>query len=200
MPSSRGSSWPRNRTFSSYVPRVVRWDLYRWSHLGSPMCVFAQLCPTICNPMACSPPGTSVHGIPQARILEWVAISYSRESSKLRGWTFISCIGRQDLYQLSHQGRHTYIYIFIFIYLYIHMTYIYIYTHIHICVYMYTQWDAIYIYIYIHTHTHSGICVHVCVCVYVYIYIYIHIYKILFIHWGTLRLSLRLFPYLGCYI
>ena len=40
-----------------------------------------QLCPTLCNPMDCSPPGSSVHGILQARILEWVAISSSRGSS-----------------------------------------------------------------------------------------------------------------------
>ena len=37
----------------------------------------AQLCPTLCDPMACSPPGSSVHGIFQARILEWFAISSS---------------------------------------------------------------------------------------------------------------------------
>ena len=49
-----------------------------------------------------SPPGFSVHGISQARILEWVAISYSRGSSKPRDWTHISCSscpGRQILYQ-----------------------------------------------------------------------------------------------------
>ena len=38
-----------------------------------------QLCPTLCDPMDCSPLGSSVHGIPQARILEWVAVSYSRD-------------------------------------------------------------------------------------------------------------------------
>ena len=41
----------------------------------------AQSCPTLCHPMDCSPPGSSVHGILQARILEWVAISFSRGSS-----------------------------------------------------------------------------------------------------------------------
>ena len=41
----------------------------------------AQLCPTLFNPMDYSPPGSSVHGIVQARILEWVAISFSRGSS-----------------------------------------------------------------------------------------------------------------------
>ena len=39
-----------------------------------------QLCPTLSNPMDCSPPGFSVHGILQARILEWVAVSFSRGS------------------------------------------------------------------------------------------------------------------------
>ena len=43
-------------------------------------CIY-QLCPTLCNPMDCSPPGSSVHGISQARILEWVSISFSRGSS-----------------------------------------------------------------------------------------------------------------------
>ena len=41
----------------------------------------AQLCPTLCDPMDCSPPGSSVHGVLQAKILEWVAISSSRGSS-----------------------------------------------------------------------------------------------------------------------
>ena len=42
----------------------------------------AQLCPILCDPMDCSPPGPSVHGISQARRLEWVAISFSRGSSQ----------------------------------------------------------------------------------------------------------------------
>ena len=50
------------------------------------------------NPMDCSPPGLSVHGISQARILEWVTISFSRGFSRLRDWTHISCIDRQILY------------------------------------------------------------------------------------------------------
>ena len=45
---------------------------------------------SFCNPMDCSPPGSSVHGISQARILEWVAISFSRKSSQPRDWTHIS--------------------------------------------------------------------------------------------------------------
>ena len=51
-----------------------------------------QSCLTLCDPMDCSPPGSSVHGISQARILEWVAISFSRGSTWPRDQTFISCI------------------------------------------------------------------------------------------------------------
>ena len=51
----------------------------------------AQSPPTLCNLMACSPPVSSVHGILQARILEWVAISFSRGSSQPRYWTQVSC-------------------------------------------------------------------------------------------------------------
>ena len=50
----------------------------------------AQSCPTLCNPKDCSPPGSSVHGIFQARVLEWVAISFSRGSSQPRDWTRVS--------------------------------------------------------------------------------------------------------------
>ena len=46
------------------------------------ICVLvAQSCLTLCDPMDCSPPGSSVHGVSQARILEWVPISFSRGSS-----------------------------------------------------------------------------------------------------------------------
>ena len=48
--------------------------------------------------MDCWPPGFSVHEISQAGILEWVAISFSRGSSRPRNWTHVSCIGRQILY------------------------------------------------------------------------------------------------------
>ena len=65
----------------------------------------AQSCPAVCDPMDCSPPGSSVHGILQARILEWAAISSSRRSSQPRDQTQVSCVaGRLILYCLSHQG------------------------------------------------------------------------------------------------
>ena len=53
---------------------------------------FAQLCPTLCDPMDCSLPGSSVHAIFQAIVLEWIAISFSRGSSRPRDWTRVSCI------------------------------------------------------------------------------------------------------------
>ena len=51
-----------------------------------------ELCLTLCDPMDCSPPGSSVHGILQARILEWVAIPFSRGSSGPRDRTQVSYI------------------------------------------------------------------------------------------------------------
>ena len=70
------------------------------------VCVLvAQLCSTLCSPMGCSPPGSSVCGILQTRILEWVAMSFSRGSSWPRDQTQVSlphC--RQTLYCLSHPG------------------------------------------------------------------------------------------------
>ena len=52
----------------------------------------AQSYPTLSNPMDCSPPGSHIHGIFQARILEWVAIPFSRGSSQSRDWAWVSCI------------------------------------------------------------------------------------------------------------
>ena len=60
------------------------------------MCV--QSCPTLCGSMNCRPPGSSVYGISQARILEWVAIASSRGSSWPRDQTHVSCIVRWILY------------------------------------------------------------------------------------------------------
>ena len=60
-----------------------------------------QLCRTLCHPMDRSLPGSSVHRIPQARILEWVAMPSSRGSSQPRDPThvsYISCMGRRVLY------------------------------------------------------------------------------------------------------
>ena len=64
------------------------WAIY--SLTGYDVCTQSR--PAVCNPMDCRPPGSSVHGISQARTLEWVAISFSRGSSQPRGQTHISCL------------------------------------------------------------------------------------------------------------
>ena len=67
-----------------------------------------QLCPTLCNHMDCSLPGSSVHGILQTGILEWVAVPSSRRSSQSRdrtGISYVSCIGRRILYHQCHLRR-----------------------------------------------------------------------------------------------
>ena len=56
-------------------------------------CLVAKSCPTLCDPRDCSPPGSSVHGISQARILYWVAMPSSRGSSLPEDWTHLSCTG-----------------------------------------------------------------------------------------------------------
>ena len=69
--------------------------------------VCAELCPTLCDPRDCSPPGSSVCGILQARILEWAAASFSRGSSRPGDRTLISCLShtfRQILYT-AQRGR-----------------------------------------------------------------------------------------------
>ena len=78
-----------------YKPSCVR----VCSRVCARMCT--QLCPTLCDPMDCSLRGSSVHGILQARILQWVAISSSGGSFWPRDWTHISCVsftGRRILY------------------------------------------------------------------------------------------------------
>ena len=76
---------------------------------NSTLCLAAQSCPTLCNPMDCSPPGSSGHGISQARILEWVAISFSRGIFPTQGLKpCLLCLlhYKQILYLLSHRGSH----------------------------------------------------------------------------------------------
>ena len=67
----------------------------------------AKSCLILCDPMGCSPPVSSVHGISQPRILEWVAISYLRGSSKLKDWTHVSCIGRKILHCWTFREAHS---------------------------------------------------------------------------------------------
>ena len=93
--SSTESYWPRDRTWD--------WSLLYWQvvslplhHLGNPYAcesvLVTQLCLTFCDPIDCSQPNSSVHRISQARILEWVAIPFSRVSSPPRDQIHVSCI------------------------------------------------------------------------------------------------------------
>ena len=56
-----------------------------FDYFSGPAAKSLQSCPTLCNPMNCNPPSCSVHWILQARILEWVAVPFSRQSSRTMG-------------------------------------------------------------------------------------------------------------------
>ena len=82
-----------------------RGPLDKWLPSLPYTCLHAKLlqsCLTLCDPMHCSPPGSSVHRILQARILEWVATPSSKGSSHPRAQTRSSCIGREFLYHYCH--------------------------------------------------------------------------------------------------
>ena len=68
------------------------------------LCLVAQPCPTLCDPMDFSPPGSSGHGIPQVRTLEWVATPFSRGIFPTQGSNPCLLHCRQLFYCLSHQG------------------------------------------------------------------------------------------------
>ena len=88
---------PVERGLSSALPWGDSWHFFAL-HLLYCWCLVAKLCPTLCDPLDCSPPGSSVQGILQARILEWVAIPSSKGSSWPRDQIHISCFGRRILY------------------------------------------------------------------------------------------------------
>ena len=89
-------------SISTCAPSIPR--IYPYLPPSKQTNVFAmslKSCLTLCDPMDCSPPGSSVHGIFQTRILEWVAIFFSRGSSQSRDQTlisYVSCIEREVLY------------------------------------------------------------------------------------------------------
>ena len=83
-----------------WIPLIEQWILKITTrilrvlkfHITTEYCLVTKLYSTLCNPMDCSLRGSSVHGISQARILEWVAISFSRRSSRPRDQTCVSCM------------------------------------------------------------------------------------------------------------
>ena len=100
---------PSHTKFLLIIPIFWHFSKCLW---GPPLLFSLYVCTTLCNPMDCSLPGSSVHGISQARLLEWVAISCSREGSIRThvwpsGWTHISCIGRQILYLWATKEAHS---------------------------------------------------------------------------------------------
>ena len=103
-PSPRGSGChPADQAEITETPSLTEGSgsdifhiLCRKTNPAKDACSVAQSCPTLSNSMDCSLPGSSVHGIFQARILEWVAISFSRGSSQPRDQTWVSCIATGD--------------------------------------------------------------------------------------------------------
>ena len=78
-----GVNWPRSQDHPPWIP-PVRPPPHLGLYSPCPWLHSAQPCPTLCDPTDCSPPGSSVRGISQARILEWVAVPSSRGSSRPR--------------------------------------------------------------------------------------------------------------------
>ena len=90
------------------------------------VCLVAQLCPSLCNLMVCSPPGYSGHGDSQARILEWVDMPSSRGFSQPRDWTQVSCIAGRFF---TKSSANPIIYIYIYIYIYVCVCYIVVWVY-----------------------------------------------------------------------
>ena len=82
----------RTQTFSPYYQLSMHFSHTTTGVYMKVNVSITQLCPTLCDSMDYSPSGSSVHGILQARILEWAAIPFSRGSSQPRDWTCVSCI------------------------------------------------------------------------------------------------------------
>ena len=114
--------WRRGRRFTHTLPLApvpsvlctggsssTESAILGWCSTGH-VCVCAYSVMSTWDPMDCSPPGSSVHGISQARIMEWVAMPLSRVSSWPRGWTWVSCIfciSRRVLYHCATCKAHS---------------------------------------------------------------------------------------------
>ena len=102
--SSRGSFQPRNRTLllrcsSDYCSLCVCVSV-----VCILLCMYARSCPTFCDPMGCSQPGSSVHGISQARI--WSGLLFpSPKDLPILGTKLMSLTWQADSLPLSHQGN-----------------------------------------------------------------------------------------------
>ena len=98
---AKKSKPPYALNLSAFLSLISDFYPVIWMCIYACECSVARSCPTLCDPMDYNLPGSSVHGILQARILEWVAVSSSTGSSQPKDWTrvsCISCIGRRILY------------------------------------------------------------------------------------------------------
>ena len=96
-----------------------------------------QSCLTLCNPMDYRLPGSSIHGIFQARVLEWVAISFSRGSSWPRDWTWVFCIaGRCFTVWATREANEVYLFFFflIIIFFFFYFTILYWFCQTSTCI------------------------------------------------------------------
>ena len=99
----RGPQFPQQKGTVQSVGGGGR--LSQFNKICKHLCLGAQSCPTLCDPMDCSPPGSSVYGSLQARILEWIAMPSSRGCSQPRNGTWVCLLdSKWMLYHLSHQG------------------------------------------------------------------------------------------------
>jgi len=113
----------------TYYNCTIEWFFSKFVELYNQCaCSVALSCQILCNPMDYSPPGSFVHGIILARILEWVATSFSRGPSQPRHWAWVSCtlcIGRRILYHwttwespiVNNAGMKPWIQVFVWIYI-----------------------------------------------------------------------------------
>ena len=111
-----GYAWAFQRYADTWTqlpdPKSRIYSFPKWIPLRTDLPVHAdyrivtQSCLTHCNAMHCSLPGSSVHEISQTRLLEWVAMSFSRGSSQPREQTHVTCIGRWILYYWTTREAH----------------------------------------------------------------------------------------------
>ena len=99
-----------NKVLFILLHTFVHTQLCVWVYACVCVCVcvlvlVAQSSLTLCKPMDCSPPGSSVYGISQARIMEWVAIPFSGGSSRPRDQNQVSFIAARELHHFTHQGK-----------------------------------------------------------------------------------------------
>ena len=105
--------WPTSALWKAFcILHPSSSERVYWSHCVWSVLVI-QLCPSLCDLMDCNQPGSSVHGISQARILEWVAISFSRGASWPRDRTWVSCIaGRFFTARATREARSQYYWVY----------------------------------------------------------------------------------------